>query len=138
MTADRGNQGRPPVRFFHFAAAGMLYTPGPFTSSARGPRRLVVEKKEQGIDVAYVAHLARLRLTPEETALFRRQLDHVLDHMQQLRELDVTGVEPTAHAVDVEGRLRPDEPRAGLDRDAVLANGPSVRQDLFIVPRIIE
>ena len=94
--------------------------------------------KKDGMDVAYVAHLARVALTPEETNLFQRQLDQVLAYMTQLRELDVAGVEPTAHAIEVRGRLRADDPRDGLDRDPVLTNGPSTRQGLFIVPKIIE
>jgi aspartyl-tRNA(Asn)/glutamyl-tRNA(Gln) amidotransferase subunit C len=52
-----------------------------------------------GFDVKYVAHLARLALTPEEEQKFQAQLDHVLGYIAKLNELDVSHVEPTAHAV---------------------------------------
>ena len=51
------------------------------------------------LDVAYVARLARLRLTDEETQLFQEQLGHVLEHVAKLREVDVSGVEAAAHAI---------------------------------------
>lgn len=91
------------------------------------------------VDVAYVARLARLDLTPAETAQFQSQLGQVLDYVNQLRELDVTGVEPTAHAMPVTNVFRADEPGGpGLDRDEVMANAPASRNGLFMVPRIIE
>ncbi len=95
-------------------------------------------RKAEGIDVAYVAHLARLHLTPEEEAAFQTQLDHILAYVNQLRSLDVRDVEPTAHAIPVHNVFRADEPRPSMDREAALANAPSARQGLFIVPRIIE
>ena len=63
------------------------------------------------LDVAYVARLARLRLTTEETALFQEQLGHVLEHVTKLREVDVSGVEAAAHAVPIFNVFRDDEAR---------------------------
>jgi aspartyl-tRNA(Asn)/glutamyl-tRNA(Gln) amidotransferase subunit C len=90
------------------------------------------------IDVAYVAHLARLELSAEETARLQSQMEGIVDYVRQLGELDVEGVEPMAHAVPVHNVFREDEPRTSLDRDAALANAPSERRHLFMVPRIIE
>jgi aspartyl-tRNA(Asn)/glutamyl-tRNA(Gln) amidotransferase subunit C len=90
------------------------------------------------IDVAYVARLARLKLTPGETVDFQRRLDAVLDYVRQLKEVDVTGVEPTAHAIPVDNVFRPDVARPGLDHDVVMGNAPAERSDQFFVPKIIE
>jgi aspartyl-tRNA(Asn)/glutamyl-tRNA(Gln) amidotransferase subunit C len=90
------------------------------------------------MDVAHIAHLARLHLTPEETAKLQLQLDRILDYVNQLREVDVRDVEPTSHAWPVRNVFRADEVRPGLDREDALANAPSARDGLFIVPKILE
>ncbi len=90
------------------------------------------------IDVSYVAHLARIHLTEEETALFQGQLNQVLEYVEQLKELDVTGVEPTAHAMSLVNVLRADEPAPGLDHDTVVDNFPAVRDGQVVVPKIID
>lgn len=90
------------------------------------------------MDVAHIAHLARLHLTPEETATLQLQLGRILDYVNQLREVDVRDVEPTSHAWPVRNVFRADEVRPGLDREDALANAPSIRDGLFIVPKILE
>ncbi len=93
------------------------------------------------IDVRYVADLARLELTAEETAKYQAQLGVILHHVEQLLEADVAGVEPTAHATRLVNVLREDkvQPERCLDRAAVLANAPAVLDDQFIkVPAVIE
>ncbi|MBN1671209.1 MAG: Asp-tRNA(Asn)/Glu-tRNA(Gln) amidotransferase subunit GatC [Kiritimatiellae bacterium] len=90
------------------------------------------------IDVGYVAHLARLRLDGEETATFQAQLDGILAYVNQLRELDVEGIEPTAHATLVQNVFRKDSARPGLDREKVLANAPRHGDGQFLVPRILD
>ncbi len=92
----------------------------------------------QGMDVGYVAHLARLELTAEETALFQGQLDQILHYVEQLNALDVAGVEPTAHAIPVYNVFRPDEVGRSLDHDDVIANAPSAANGQFRVPKIID
>lgn len=84
------------------------------------------------IDVNYVAALARLDLTAEETARYGRQLDAVLDYVGQLTDLDVSGIEPTAHAAPRFNVMRDDVPRASLDRQAVIANAPEQADDQYI------
>ncbi len=90
------------------------------------------------LDVAYVAQLARLDLTAEETALFQNQLAQVLEHADRLREVNVEGVEPAAHAVPMFDVLRADEPRPGLTQEEALRNAPRTANGLFIVPKVIE
>ena len=88
-------------------------------------------------DVAKVARLARLRLTEEELDRFTGQLAQVLDHANDLRALDLTGVAPTAHPVDLGTVVRPDEVRPGLARDAFLSAAPQPEDGRFAVPRIL-
>jgi aspartyl-tRNA(Asn)/glutamyl-tRNA(Gln) amidotransferase subunit C len=94
--------------------------------------------KADNIDVAYVADLARIRLTPGELRDFEAQLDRLLDYFKELRQLDVFGVEPTAHAITVQNVFRKDEPRESLSRERVLENAPSHAGEQFSVPKIVE
>jgi aspartyl-tRNA(Asn)/glutamyl-tRNA(Gln) amidotransferase subunit C len=88
-------------------------------------------------EVAHVADLARLELTEEELDLFTGQLAEILDHAADVASLDLTGVEPTAHAMAVTNVLRPDVPAPCADRDELLAAAPSVEDHRFRVPRIL-
>ena len=90
------------------------------------------------IDVKYVAHLARLALTPEEEQKLGAQLGHILGYIEKLKELDVTNVEPTAHAVPLVNVTRPDELRPSLPPDEAMRNAPAQSNGLFIVPKIVE
>jgi aspartyl-tRNA(Asn)/glutamyl-tRNA(Gln) amidotransferase subunit C len=90
------------------------------------------------IDVAYVAHLARLQLSDDEIRTFQAQLEQVVEYVRQIRQLNLDGIEPTSHAHPVVNVLRKDEARPSLDRDCVLKNAPAVIQDQFMVPRIVE
>jgi len=92
----------------------------------------------EDIDVAYVAHLARIHLTEDEIATFQGQLSQIVEHVRQLGELDVDDVEPTSHALPVHTILRPDSVRQSLDRDAAMANAPAHRSGQYLVPRIID
>jgi len=90
------------------------------------------------IDIRYVAHLARISLTPEEEKKLSAQLGHILGYIEKLRELDVTGVEPTAHAVPMINVTRADEIRPSLPHEDALRNAPRQANGLFIVPKIVE
>ena len=90
------------------------------------------------IDVKYVAHLARLALTPDEEKKLGAQLGSILGYIEKLRELDVSGVEPTAHAVPLVNITRADEIRPSLPQDDALRNAPKQSNGLFIVPKIVE
>lgn len=84
--------------------------------------------------VTHVARLARLELTDEEIDRMTRELSAVLDHVEKVTELDLDGVAPTSHVVDVVNALRPDEPRPSLSRDAALASAPDAAAEGFRVP----
>jgi aspartyl-tRNA(Asn)/glutamyl-tRNA(Gln) amidotransferase subunit C len=84
--------------------------------------------------VLHVARLARLELTEEEVDRMAAELSHVLDHIEAIRELDLAGVPPTSHVVDVTNVLRADEPQPSLPRDVILAAAPEPLNDGFGVP----
>ena len=90
------------------------------------------------IDVKYVAHLARLALTPEEEKQLGTQLGSILGYIEKLRELDVTDVEPTAHAVPMVNVTRADEIRPSLAHEDALRNAPKQGGGLFVVPKVVE
>jgi aspartyl-tRNA(Asn)/glutamyl-tRNA(Gln) amidotransferase subunit C len=85
-------------------------------------------------EVLHVARLARLALSEEEIEPMARELSLVLDHVARIGELDLDGVAPTSHVVDVTGGLRPDRPRPSLERERALAQAPAVDGDGFLVP----
>lgn len=90
------------------------------------------------IDVKYVAHLARLALSPDEEQAIGRQLGNILGYIEKLREVDVTGVEPMAHAFPLVNVTRRDEVRPSLANEEALRNAPAKANGLFIVPKIVE
>jgi len=90
------------------------------------------------LDVKYVAHLARLQLSSDEEKKLGAQLGHILGYIEKLNELDVTGVEPTAHAVPMVNVTRPDEVRPSLSHEDALRNAPAQANGLFMVPKIVE
>jgi aspartyl-tRNA(Asn)/glutamyl-tRNA(Gln) amidotransferase subunit C len=90
------------------------------------------------IDVKYVAQLARLALSPDEEKKLGTQLGSILGYIEKLRELDVSQVEPTAHAVPLVNVMRPDVIRPSLSHDDALRNAPKTGGGLFVVPKIVE
>ena len=92
----------------------------------------------EGFDVKYVAHLARLSLTPEEEEKFQAQLGNILGYIAKLNELDVSNVEPTAHAVPLANVTRSDEVCPSLSHDEAMRNAPAQVNGLFQVPKIVE
>ncbi|MFO0918284.1 MAG: Asp-tRNA(Asn)/Glu-tRNA(Gln) amidotransferase subunit GatC [Planctomycetaceae bacterium] len=89
-------------------------------------------------DVAKVARLARLELTDGELDSFTGQLSSILDYVAILDELNLDGVEPMVHAVELSNVLRADELKPSLPRPAALANAPKTDGKYFLVPAIIE
>ena len=89
-------------------------------------------------DVKYVAHLARLHLTPDEEKKFGAQLGNILGYIEKLKELDIASVEPTAHATPMANVMRHDEARPSLPHDDAMRNAPAKANGLFIVPKIVE
>ena len=89
-------------------------------------------------DVQYVARLARIALTPAEEEKFGAQLSQVLGYIEKLNQLDVSGIEPPAHAVPMVNVVRLDEVRASLTNQEALRNAPAKANGLFLVPKIVE
>lgn len=90
------------------------------------------------IDIKYVAHLARLQLTPDEEKKLGAQLGNILGYIEKLNEVDVSHVEPTAHAVPMVNVTRPDAIRPSLPHEDALRNAPAQANGLFMVPKIVE
>jgi aspartyl-tRNA(Asn)/glutamyl-tRNA(Gln) amidotransferase subunit C len=90
------------------------------------------------LDVRYIAQLARLNLSDAEIAKFQSQLDHVIQYVEKLKTVDVSGVEPTAHARPVFNVFRPDKERDWFDAKTALANAPRQANGLFSVTKVIE
>jgi aspartyl-tRNA(Asn)/glutamyl-tRNA(Gln) amidotransferase subunit C len=84
--------------------------------------------------VLHVARLARLELSDDEVDRMAAELSNVLDHIEKIRELDLDGVPPTAHVIDVVNALRADEPEPSLPREVILAAAPEPLHDGFGVP----
>jgi aspartyl-tRNA(Asn)/glutamyl-tRNA(Gln) amidotransferase subunit C len=84
--------------------------------------------------VLHVARLARLELGDAEVEQMARELSAVLGHIEKIGELDLAGVLPTSHVVDVVNALRADEPRPSLPPDVALGAAPEVVDDGFGVP----
>lgn len=89
-------------------------------------------------DVKYIAHLARLNLSEVEQATIGAQLRGILAYVEKLKEVDVTGIEPTAHAVPLTNVVRPDVVRPSLTNADALRNAPAKANGLFVVPKIVE
>ena len=84
--------------------------------------------------VLHVARLARLRLSEDEIERMSRELSTVLDHIEKISELDLEGVPPTSHVVEVENVLRADEPRESRSLESVLEPAPDATAAGFRVP----
>ena len=88
-------------------------------------------------DVRHVAKLARLALSESQLQRFTTQLESILQYVAKIGEVDITGVEPMAHAVPLANVLRPDEVQPPLPLDKVLANAPQTDGPFFRVPKVI-
>jgi len=91
-------------------------------------------------EVRYVADLANLRLTDDEAARFQAELDGILEHIDRLKEIDVTGVAPMAQVLfeSEADTLREDAPVPSLGSELALANAPQAGAGYFKVPKVIE
>ena len=85
-------------------------------------------------EVLHIARLARLRLSEEEVDRMQSELSGVLAHVDRIGTLDLAGVPPTSHVVELENVLRDDEPAPSLSREQALASAPDPEDDSFRVP----
>jgi len=88
--------------------------------------------------VEYIAHLARIELSEDDTETFRIQLEAILDYIDKLNQLDTTGVEPMVHTLNLRNVFRADEVRPSLPPAASLANAPEHTEDSYKVPAVID
>jgi aspartyl-tRNA(Asn)/glutamyl-tRNA(Gln) amidotransferase subunit C len=84
--------------------------------------------------VLHVARLARLELSEQEVERMSEELSDVLGHIEKIGELDLAGVPPTTHVIEVSNALRPDDPEPSLPREVALADAPAVAAGGFLVP----
>jgi aspartyl-tRNA(Asn)/glutamyl-tRNA(Gln) amidotransferase subunit C len=84
--------------------------------------------------VLHVARLARLELSEDEVSTMARELSSILDHIEKIGGLDLDGVPPTTHVVEVANAMRADEPRPSLPPEVALDAAPAVADDGFSVP----
>jgi aspartyl-tRNA(Asn)/glutamyl-tRNA(Gln) amidotransferase subunit C len=84
--------------------------------------------------VLHVARLARLRLSDDEVERMTGELSQILEHVERMDELDLEGVEPTSHVVELQNVLRDDVPRPSLPRERALEQAPDATEIGFRVP----
>lgn len=89
-------------------------------------------------EVARIAHLARLALTPDEEARYAGSLSNILKLVDQMQAVDTSGIEPMAHPLDATQPLRPDIVSESNHRDAYQHIAPAVQDGLYLVPKVIE
>lgn len=89
-------------------------------------------------EINNIAWLARLATAPAELDHYRRDLDNILELVQQMNRVDTDGVTPLAHPLEITARLRPDEVTETDQRERFQAVAPSVRDGLYLVPKVIE
>jgi aspartyl-tRNA(Asn)/glutamyl-tRNA(Gln) amidotransferase subunit C len=90
------------------------------------------------LNLDYLANLARLALSDAEKAKFSQQLGDILHYVEKLKQVDVTGVEPMAHASPVFNVWQPDVASPGLPVEAALRNAPAQRENMIVVPKVVE
>ena len=99
----------------------------------------MMEKRDVSeIDIDYVARLARIELSGEEKQKLAPQLDKILDYFEKLKEVDVSGVEPTAHVFPIYNVWQEDVAEAGFSPGEALANAPAQRDNQVVVPKVVE
>jgi aspartyl-tRNA(Asn)/glutamyl-tRNA(Gln) amidotransferase subunit C len=89
-------------------------------------------------NVAYIAHLARLAISPEEQRQYAEKLTELLGLIEQMNQVNTDDVQPLAHPLDTIQRLRPDRVTKPDRRAELRKNAPAVEKDLYLVPKVIE
>jgi aspartyl-tRNA(Asn)/glutamyl-tRNA(Gln) amidotransferase subunit C len=105
---------------------------------SRGNSFPISELMSADFDVRYVAQLARLNLSDAEIAKFQTQLSQVLEYVEKLNQVDVSGVDPTAHTSPVFNVFRADVPRDWFTAKEALSNAPRQANGLFSVTKVVE
>ena len=102
------------------------------------PKTTSTKPDHMQIDLQHVVKLARIELSVEEEQRIGPQLSEIIQYVEKLSELDVDGIQPTAHAVQLTNVLREDQLRPSLSQDDAMRNAPKSAKGLFVVPKIVE
>lgn len=89
-------------------------------------------------EVKHIAGLARLKFTDNEVTKFTKDLASIVEFAEQLNEIDVTDVKPTAHILDMHNVFRKDEMHESYDREKLLQNAPTKAAGCISVPQVVE
>ena len=90
------------------------------------------------IDVNYIAELAKIEIDPSEKEVFQKDMENIVTYVNQLSELDIEGVEPTAHTVKMENIWREDKAENSFAREVMLSNAPdTIDEELIRVPQVL-
>lgn len=89
-------------------------------------------------DVLYVANLAKLQLNDDEVSMYQKDLNKILEYMEQLNSIDTSAIAPLNHVMGETAELRRDIAKAPLSHEAALSNAPDADSDYFRVPKVIE
>ena len=89
-------------------------------------------------DVKHIANLARLEMTDEELEKFTKDLSSKIDYVKTLASIDVSGVNPTNHILDIKNVFRKDEIKNSYDREEILKNAPDKQAGCVSVPKVVE
>lgn len=89
-------------------------------------------------EVKHIASLAKLHLSEDEVKKYAKELGSIAEFVEQLNEVDITGVKPTAHILDTKNVFRNDERKASYERDEILKNAPSKEAGCISVPKVVE
>ena len=93
---------------------------------------------ESDINIKYIAELSRLELSSEQTGKLQQEMERIIGYIDELKELDVDGVEPTAHAAPLSNVWREDEVKDSYPRSEMFANAPGViNENLIKLPRVL-
>ncbi len=90
------------------------------------------------IDINYVARLARIELSQEEKETFSVQLGQILEHFHKLSKIDVSDVEPSAHARAIYNVWREDSPTPAMSVEDAIMNAPAKRENQIVVPKVVD
>ena len=90
------------------------------------------------IDVRYVANLARINLTEDEVTRYTAQLEEIMGYIEKLSEVDIEGIEPSAHPSSLSNRVREDLPIDSLPPDGLLQNAPDQAKQQLRVPKVVD
>ena len=89
-------------------------------------------------DVKHIANLSKLNLTDEELEKYTTELSDIVNFANELSNIDVDGLKPTAHILDIKNVFRKDEVQPSYDREEILKNAPSKDAGCVSVPKVVE